>query len=221
MTNPFPHHVLPEPADRYRHELPKLEATALFRATDPTIRLAAETIVAMRATWHLGVETIVHTVAKRAGLRHGDVRPHLRSFNESGDALELAGIDAAGGAWPEGFTPPPGLFEPIDGRLETTRDDAGHVMRGIFISAGRRPQLLALADCGMPSGISFRKDDKEMWFATPLIFLHDDVLYAAWAINPVDHVHRDQPISTLPDGRRWEQVDPSTAPLPAGAADLL
>jgi len=200
---------------------------ALFRATDPTLLLAAETVVAMRATWHLGVETIVHAIGKRAGLPTGAALPLFRSATtlSRGTRLEpdvsLAGLVAAAGFWPDGFQAPPGLFEPADGRLETTADDAGHVMRGILRSAGTRPTFLAVADTGMPSAIAYKAEGNSFLCATPLIFLHDGDVYAAWHITPVEHVSRNEPISSLPDGRRWEQIDPSTAPVPADSADLL
>ena len=217
MTTPFPHHVLPIPAMD-----PDYTTRALFRATEPTLVLAAETVVARCVTWHLGVETIVHAIAKRAGLPTGAAHPVLRRTDVRLDTdIELAALSAAAGAWPEGFEAPPGLFEPTPARLETTRDDAGHVMRGILRSAGVRPTFLSVADAGMPSAIAYRDEDNACFYASPLIFLHDGDLYAAWHINPVDHVSRHEPISSLPDGRRWEQVDPATAPLPADSADLL
>ncbi|MFB7890299.1 hypothetical protein ACFCZ3_19835 [Cellulosimicrobium cellulans] len=218
MTNPFPHHVLPAWAPR--DDL--FPTRALFRATDSTLVLAAETVVAMRATWHLGVETLVHAISKRIGLARGDAHPYLRR-DEYGGTVGLAGLTAAAGSWPEGFTPPPGLFEPMDGRLEAAQGDDGHVMRGVFRSAGYWPTLLGVADCGMPPAIPFKVEGNKHYHATPQLFLHDGELYAAWSIVPVDHVSRDQPIRFLPDGRRWAQVDPDAVPVPVATnpADLL
>jgi hypothetical protein len=221
MTNPFPHHVLPAWA---RHDDPP-EIRALFRATDPTLVLAAETVVAMRATWHLGVETLVHAISKHIGLARGDAHPYLR-LGGYDPGIQFAGLNAPSGAWPEGFTPPPALFESMNGRLEAAQGDAGHVLRGVFRSAGTRPGLLSIADCGMPSAVSFKvKEDTRYtsYVAAPQLFLHDGALYAAWSIVPVNHISRDEPISRLPDGRRWAQVDPATVPVPVttGPGDLL